>query len=123
MALVTGQHQETALTFDPLVFRCLSLPGGISPSTALEHQLWKYPTPAARHLRVIMQHNPPAFRDKLTGLPCVPPHLIGLDLVVVREVQGGQEEMDELAAQAGRVDVLRQDLAEEVLAGAGPAME
>lgn len=42
---------------------------------------------------------------------------------MVREVQGGQEEMDELAAQAGGVDLLRQDLAEEVFAGAGPAVQ
>lgn len=42
---------------------------------------------------------------------------------MVGEVQGGQKEMDEFAAQASAVDVLCQDLAEEVLAGAGPAVE
>lgn len=53
----------------------------------------------------------------------MPPHLVELELVMMGEVQGGQKEMDEFAAQAGAVDVLRQDLAEEVLAGAGPAVE
>lgn len=50
-------------------------------------------------------------------------HLVELQLLRVREVQGGQEEMHELAAQPGGVDVAGQQLAEEILPRAGPAVQ
>lgn len=51
------------------------------------------------------------------------PHLIQFDLVFVREVQRGQEEVDVFALQPSSVDVLGHDLADKVFARPGPAVQ